>query len=56
VASRAALAAVGPATAGAIREAGLPVAIVAKEPTAWSLVRAVSDYFEGGLAAQVTSV
>jgi uroporphyrinogen-III synthase len=56
VAARAAFAAVGPATAGAIREAGLPVAIVAKEATAWSLVRAVSDYFEGGSAAQVRSV
>jgi uroporphyrinogen-III synthase len=55
VASRAALAAVGPATAGAIREAGLPVAIMAKEATAWSLVRAVADYFETGPAAQVTS-
>lgn len=56
VASRAALAAVGPATAGAIREAGLPVAIVAKEPTAWSLVHAVSEYFDRGSAAKVRSV
>jgi uroporphyrinogen-III synthase len=52
VAARAALAAVGPATAAAIREAGLPVAIVATEATAASLVRAVSDYFAAGPAAE----
>ncbi|MGB6432334.1 MAG: uroporphyrinogen-III synthase [Candidatus Acidiferrales bacterium] len=56
VAARAALAAVGPATAGAIREAGLPVAIVAKEATAASLVRAVADYFAAGSGAQEASV
>ena len=53
VAARAALAAVGPATAVAIRDAGLPLAIVAKEATAASVVRAVSDYFAAGSAAGV---
>jgi uroporphyrinogen-III synthase len=55
VAARAALAAVGPATAVAIRDAGLPLAIVAKEATAASVVRAVSDYFAAGSAAGVRS-
>ena len=48
VASRAALAAVGPTTAGAIRDAGLPVAIVAAEATGAALIRAVSEYFAAG--------
>jgi uroporphyrinogen-III synthase len=52
VAARAALAAVGPATAAAIHEAGLPCAIVAKEATAASLVRAVADYFAKDSAAE----
>jgi uroporphyrinogen III methyltransferase / synthase len=55
VAARAAIAAVGPATAAAIRETGLPVAIMAKEATAASLVRAVTDYFAAGSAAGVNS-
>jgi uroporphyrinogen-III synthase len=52
VAVRAALAAVGPATAAAIREAGLPCAITAKEATAASLIRAVAEYFAAGSAAE----
>ncbi|MGB6199594.1 MAG: uroporphyrinogen-III synthase [Candidatus Acidiferrales bacterium] len=52
VASRAVLAAVGPVTADAIREAGLPVAIVAKEATGASLIRAVSDYFAAASHAE----
>jgi len=45
VASNAALAAVGPVTAAAIRAAGLPVAILAREATGASLVEAVCEYY-----------
>jgi uroporphyrinogen-III synthase len=44
-ASRVALAAVGPATAGAIRGAGLPVAIEADEATTASLVAGLERHF-----------
>jgi uroporphyrinogen III methyltransferase / synthase len=40
-----ALAAVGPVTAGSIREAGLPVAIEADEATTASLVKALESFF-----------
>jgi uroporphyrinogen-III synthase len=53
VAERAAFAAVGPVTADAIRDAGLPVAITAQEATGASLVRAVSEYFAAGSPAEV---
>jgi uroporphyrinogen III methyltransferase/synthase len=53
VAARAAFAAVGPSTAAAIREAGLPVAITARQATANSVVRAVAEYFSGGSGSMV---
>jgi len=43
--SRVALAAIGPTTAAAIREAGLPVEIEAREATPASLVAAIHDYY-----------
>jgi uroporphyrinogen III methyltransferase/synthase len=43
--ARVALAAVGPATASAIREAGLPVAVEAAEATAPALVEALDRHF-----------
>ncbi len=45
VASNGALAAVGQVTAAAIRAAGFPIAIVAREATGASLVEAVCEYF-----------
>jgi uroporphyrinogen-III synthase len=45
---RAALAAVGPVTAAALRNAGLPVAIEAKEATAESMATAIANYFSSG--------
>ncbi|MGA7793948.1 MAG: uroporphyrinogen-III synthase [Candidatus Acidiferrales bacterium] len=43
--ARAALAAVGPVTAAALRSAGLPVAIEAPLATAESMARAIANYF-----------
>jgi uroporphyrinogen-III synthase len=45
IAANAALAAVGPVTAAAIRDAGLSVAIQAREATAAALVEAVCEYY-----------
>ncbi len=45
VSANAAIAAVGPVTAAAIRDAGLPVAIQAREATGASLVEAVCEYY-----------
>ena len=45
LASKAALAAVGPVTATALRKAGLPVAIEAPEATAESMIVAIEGYF-----------
>lgn len=45
IAGRVALAAIGPVTAGAIRETGLPVEIEARQSTAASLVTAITRYF-----------
>lgn len=45
IAGQVALAAIGPVTAGAIRDAGLPVEIEALEATAPSLVAAITRYF-----------
>ena len=42
-----ALAAIGPVTAAAIRQAGLPVAIVPSKPSAESFVEALAAYFAG---------
>lgn len=55
VAGRVALAAIGPVTAGAIREAGLPVEIEAPESTATSLVSAITRYFAQRLPSGVNS-
>jgi uroporphyrinogen-III synthase len=46
VAQRVRFAAIGRATAGAIREAGLAVEIVAAEATSAGLARAIANYFE----------
>ncbi|MGH9794311.1 MAG: uroporphyrinogen-III synthase [Candidatus Acidiferrales bacterium] len=46
IGERAAVAAIGPVTAEAIREAGLTVRITAKEPSAAGLAAAIADYFE----------
>ena len=43
---RVALAAIGPVTAAAIRQAGLPVAIVPSKPSAESFVEALAAHFE----------
>jgi uroporphyrinogen-III synthase len=43
--ARAALAAVGPVTAAALRSAGLPVAIQAEKATTESMAAAIADYF-----------
>ncbi len=49
LAANAALAAVGPVTAAALRSAGLPVAIVAPLHTADSLAEAIENYFSQSL-------
>ncbi len=46
VAQRVKFAAIGPTTAGAIREAGLPVEIEAAEATSVGLARTIANYFE----------
>jgi len=50
---RVALAALGPVTAAAIRQAGLPVAVVLAKPSAAAFVEALAAYFAG--APGVTS-
>ncbi len=52
-AERGALAAIGPVTARAIREAGLPVEIEAPEATTASLVAAIARYYEERLPSGV---
>jgi uroporphyrinogen-III synthase len=54
--ARAALAAVGPVTAAALRNAGLPVAIEAKEATTESMVTAIAKYFSERSAPQARSL
>jgi uroporphyrinogen-III synthase len=54
--SRAALAAVGPVTAAALRRAGLPVAIEAAEATAESMVSAIQKYFSAQAVSQARSL
>jgi uroporphyrinogen-III synthase len=49
--AKAALAAVGPVTAAALRDAGLPVAIEAPRTTADSMVTAIEQYFSGSAAS-----
>jgi uroporphyrinogen-III synthase len=55
LASKAALAAVGPVTATALRKAGLPVAIEASEATAESMTVAIEKYFSARGASQARS-
>lgn len=52
---RLALAAIGPLTAGVIRDAGLPVEIEAREATSASLVAAIREYFAQRLPSGVKS-
>jgi uroporphyrinogen-III synthase len=55
LAVRAALAAVGPVTAAALRKAGLPVAIEASEATAESMVTAIVKHFSSPIVSQARS-
>ena len=55
LATKAALAAVGPVTATALRKAGLPVAIEAPEATAESMVTAIEEYFSTRASFQARS-
>jgi len=52
LARRVALAAIGPVTAAAIRQAGLPVAIVPAKPSAESFVEALAAHFAGAQGAR----
>jgi uroporphyrinogen-III synthase len=54
--SRAALAAVGPVTAAAMRSAGLPVAIEAPQATAESMAAAIANYFSPGAGSKARAV
>jgi uroporphyrinogen III methyltransferase/synthase len=54
--TKAAMAAVGPVTAAAMRKAGLPVAIEAPEATAESMAAAIQKYFSGQAASQARSL
>jgi uroporphyrinogen-III synthase len=54
--AKAALAAVGPLTAAALRQAGLPVAIQAAEATAESMAAAIQNYFSAQAASQSRSL
>jgi uroporphyrinogen-III synthase len=54
--ARAALAAVGPMTAAALRNAGLPVAIQAKEATSESMATAIAEYFSTRSMPQARSL
>ena len=54
--ARVALAAVGPMTAAALRNAGLPVAIQAKEATTESMAHAITAYFSAPSAPQARSL
>jgi uroporphyrinogen-III synthase len=53
--ARTALAAVGPVTAAALRNAGLPVAIEASEATAESVATAIAKHFSSPTVSQVRS-
>jgi len=55
LACKAAMAAVGPVTATALRKIGLPVAIEAPESTAESMAKAIGEYFSMRGASQVRS-
>jgi len=56
LAAKAALAAVGPVTAAALRNAGLPVAIEAAEATSESMTAAIQNYFSARAASQARSL
>lgn len=56
LAATAALAAVGPVTAAALRKAGLPVAIQAPEATAESMAAAIRKYYSAPSASQARSL
>jgi uroporphyrinogen-III synthase len=53
--ARAALAAVGPVTAAALRKAGMPVAIEASEATADSMISAIVKHFSSPTVSQARS-
>jgi len=54
--ARAAMAAVGPVTAEALRRAGVPIAIEAREATTESVADAIAKYFSSRAAPQVRSL
>jgi uroporphyrinogen-III synthase len=56
VAAKAALAAVGPVTAAALRDAGLPVAIEAPFATAESMAAAIANYFSPSADSKARAV
>lgn len=56
LAGKAAMAAVGPVTAAALRDAGLPVAIEASLATAESMAAAIANYFSPGADSQARAV
>jgi uroporphyrinogen-III synthase len=56
LAAKAAMAVVGPVTAAALRDAGVPVAIEATEATAESMAVAIEKYFSAGAAFRTRSV
>jgi uroporphyrinogen-III synthase len=54
--AKAALAAVGPVTAAALRSAGLPVAIEAPLATAESMAAAIGNYFSASAALKARAL
>jgi len=54
--ARAAMAAVGPVTAAALRNAGLPAAIVAPLATAESMATAIANYFSPSADSKARAV
>ncbi len=52
LATRVSFAAIGPITASAIREAGIPVDIQATDPSTNGLVDAIASYFQGSAATE----
>jgi uroporphyrinogen-III synthase len=56
LAARVALAAVGPVTAAALRDAGLPVAIQPPLATAESMAAAIAHYFSPSAGSQARAV
>ncbi len=56
LATKAALAAVGPVTAAALRNAGLPVAIEAPLATAESMAAAIANYFSASAGSKARAL